>query len=111
MNFKEYIQHDINSTFVNLDEFASTVQINGVSVNVVEDEDQLQNRIKKNYDGLVVGDILFFISKEEYSKIPHVSLYPTANDAVNYNGRACLIIETNEQDGMYEIILQKAGGY
>lgn len=111
MNFKEYVQHDINSTFVNLDEFGSTVNINGVSVNVVEDKDQLLYRIKKNYDGLVVGDILFFISMEEYQKIPHVSEFPTVNEAVTYNGRPCLITDVNPQDGVYEITLQKAGGY
>lgn len=111
MSFKEYVQHDIGSTFVNLTEFASEVNINGVAVSVVEDKDQLLYRIKKNYDGLVVGDILFYISEEEYSKIPHVSPTPTANEAVNYNGRPCLIVDVTAQEGMYEITLQKAGAY
>lgn len=111
MMFKEYVQHDIESTFVNLEEFASSVYINGASVNVVEDKDQLLYRIKKNYDGLIVGDVLFFISADEWAKIPHVSDPPSVNDAVNYNGRACLIVDVNPQDGVYEITLQKAGGY
>lgn len=109
--FKEYVQHDIGNTFVNQTEFASTVNINGVSVDVVEDKDQLLYRIKKNYDGLVVGDILFYISMGEYSKIPHVSSIPTANEAVTYNGRPCVITEANAQEGMYEITLQKVGAY
>lgn len=111
MNFKEHIQHDIGSTFENLDEFASTVEINGAAVNVVEDKDQLLYRIKKNYDGLVVGDILFTISMGEWKKIPHVSPIPTANEAVTYNGRPCLIVEASDQDGMFEIMLQKAGAF
>ena len=111
MKFKEYVLHDIDSTFVNLDEHAITVSINGESVKVVEDKDQLLYRIKKNYDGLVVGDILFFISLEEYKKIPLVSEIPSVHEAVNYNGSPCTIIEANDQDGGYEIILQKAGGY
>lgn len=111
MMFKEYVQQDINRSFVNLTEFASPANINGVSVNVVEDKDQLLYRIKKNYDGLVVGDVLFYISLEEYKKIPHVSEVPTANDAVVYNGRPCVIVEANSQEGMYEITLQKAGAY
>ena len=111
MNFKEYVQHDIDNSFVNLTEFASTVTINGASVNVVEDKDQLLYRIKKNYDGLVVGDILFFISLEEYKKIPHVSAIPTANEGITYNGRPCTIVEANAQEGIYEITLQKVGAY
>ena len=111
MNFKEYVQHDIENTFVNDSEFASSVNINGVSVNVIEDKDQLLYRIKKNYDGLVVGDVLFFISKDEYAKIPRVSATPSVREAVSYNGRPCTIIDVNFQDGMYEIILEKVGGY
>lgn len=111
MIFKEYIQHDIDKAFVNLDEFATNVNINGVSVRVVEDKDQLLYRIKKNYDGLVVGDILFYISKEEYKRIPHLSDVPSANEALTYNKRPCLIVDVSNQDGMYEIILQKAGAY
>lgn len=109
--FKEYVQHDIESTFINLSEFASEVVINGVAVNVVEDKDQLLYRIKKNYDGLIVGDVLFYISMEEYSKIPHVSEIPSVNEAINYNGRPCLITDVNSQEGIFEITLQKAGGY
>lgn len=111
MSFKEYVRHDIANTFENNDEFAGKVNINGVTVNVIEDKDQLLYRIKKNYDGLVVGDILFYISMGEYSKIPHVSHIPKANEAVTYNGRPCIIMEVNEQEGMYEITLQKAGVY
>ena len=113
MNFKEYVQHDIFNTFENQDEFAGKVNINGVMVVVTEDKDQLLYRIKKDYEGLglVVGDILFYISVAEYQKIPHVSKVPTVNEAIAYNGRPCVIMEVTPQDGMYEITLQKAGGY
>ena len=111
MMFKEYVQQDIGNTFVNLTEFASEVNINGATVSVVEDKDQLLYRIKKNYDGLVVGDILFYISFEEYNKIPHVTEKPTADVAVTYNGKPCIITDVNAQDGLYEITLQKAGAF
>lgn len=113
MMFKEYVQQDITNTFVNPTEFASMVNINGAFVNVVEDKDQLLYRIKKDYEGLgiVVGDILFYISLEEYKKIPHVSEVPTANDALSYNGRPCVVTDVHEQMGVYEITLQKAGAY
>lgn len=111
MNFKEYVQHDICNTFVNQDEFASEVLINGASVKVVEDKDQLLYRIKKNYDGLVVGDILFFISLEEWGKIPHVSKTPKVHEAVSYNGKPCTIVEVSPQEGLFEVLLQKVGAY
>ena len=111
--FKEYVQQDIGKTFMNDTEFAGPVIINGVEVNVVEDKDQLLYRIKKDYEGLglILGDILFYISREEYQKIPHVSAVPTVHEAITYNGRPCVITEVTPQDGMYEITLSKAGAY
>lgn len=111
MIFKEYIPKDIENTFVNMSEFASEVKINGVTVTVVEDRDQLQFRIKENYGGLVIGDVLFYITPKEYEKIPQMKAKPEVNQAINYDGKACTIIDSGEQDGLYEIIIQKVGGY
>lgn len=111
MNFKEHIANDIFKTFENLDEFAIEKNINGVSVRLVEDSDRLDYRIKKNYDGLIIGDVLFFISKAEYAKIPMVTEIPTSRQSINYGGKPATIITVGELEGMYEIILQHAGGY
>ena len=111
MNFKEHIANDISKTIINLDEFADEKNINGVIVRVVEDSDKLEYRIKKDYDGLIIGDVLFFISKEEYAKIPRVTETPTTNQAISYDGKPATIINVGKMDGLYEIILQHAGGY
>lgn len=110
MNFKEYAANDINDTFINNDEFAETVSINGTKVNVVEDNDKLMYRIVQNYDGLVIGDVLFYISAEEYAKIPNMLAVPMANQAINYKGRPATITNVNKDMGVYEIILQMSGG-
>lgn len=111
MNFKEYVANDIVNTFVNNDEFAVDAKINGVVVNVIEDSNQLEYRIKENYGGLIIGDVLFFISEEEYAKIPRVTNPPNTNQAINYNGKPATIVDVGRYDGMYEIILQNAGGH
>lgn len=111
MNFKEHIANDISSTFENLDEFAIEKSINGVSVRLVEDSDRLEYRIKKNYDGLIIGDVLFFISEKEYAKIPKVNAIPTANQSISYDGKPATMITVGKLDGLYEIIIQHAGGY
>lgn len=106
--FKEYVSKDID-IFINLDEFSETVKINNVDVKVVEDYDKLEYRIKKNYDGLIIGDVLFYISELEYAKIPKVPKIPKTDVAVTYNGAPCLIMNVNKQMGVYEIILQRTG--
>jgi hypothetical protein len=111
MDFKQHMAADIENIFINLNEFAETVTINGAKVNVMEDSDKLLYRIQKNYDGLIIGDVLFYISTEEYAKIPHLSPVPTANQAIRYNGKAATITNVGKQGGLYEIIIQNAGGY
>lgn len=110
MNFKEYIANDVEKTIINLDEFADEKNINGVKVRVLEDSDELEYRIKKNYDGLIIGDVLFFISEKEYSKIPRVTPIPTANQSIRYDGKPALIINVGKSESLYEIIIQFAGG-
>lgn len=110
MKFKEHIIEDINNTFVNANEFAEEKNINGVNVLVVEDSDELEHRIKANYNGLIIGDVLFFISFSEYKKIPRVNKTPTSNMAIRYDGIPSTVIQVNKMDGMWEIVLQMAGG-
>lgn len=110
MNFKEYIKHDIKDTFINFNEFAELKNINGVRVLVVEDSDKLEYRIKKDYDGLIIGDVLFYISEAEYSKIPRVMRKPTTQMALNYDCKPSTVVNVGEQSGIYEIILRTVGG-
>lgn len=110
MNFKEHIANDVSKTIINLDEFADEKNINGERVRVLEDSDELEYRIKKNYDGLIIGDVLFFISEKEYAKIPRVTPIPTANQSIRYEGKPALIINVGKSENLYEIIIQYAGG-
>lgn len=111
MNFKEYVENDLKTTFINNNEFASYKDINGKSVLVVEDYDKLEERTKTDYEGLVLGDILFYISFEEYKKIPSVLERPAVSMALRYDGLASTVMQVGEVNGMYEIILRTAGGY
>ena len=111
MSFKEYIKNDINNSFIQSTEFAEMAMINNVEVLVVEDSDKLEYKIKKDYDGLIIGDILFYISSDEYLKIPYVNQpEPISDMKINYKGKPCTVINVNKQMGVYEIILQYAGG-
>lgn len=106
--FKEYVAKDLD-IFINLDEFSEMVKINGVDVNVVEDHDKLEYKIKQDYNGLIIGDVLFYIKDSEYKKIPRV-LYPPKSDmAISYDGAPCIVTNVSKEMGIYEIILQRTG--
>lgn len=108
--FKEYIAKDINHIFKNEKEFSETVTINGVSVIVNIDNDRLSKKTFTDFDGVVIGDILFFISSEEFKKIPLVRKEPKVNDALMFNGKSCIVTNVVDNMGMFEITLQYGGG-
>lgn len=105
--FKEYIAKDID-TFINLDEFSEMVNINGTEVPVVEDHEKLEYKIKKDYDGLIIGDVLFYIKFDECRKIRNMNP-PKSNVAISYKGIPSVITSVAEDMGIYEIILQRNG--
>ena len=106
---KEYIKKDHN-VYMNSKEFSETVTVNSVSVNVVIDNDRLTQKIVKEYDGLVIGDILFYITAEEYAKIPHMGKTPKADVALVFNNKPCIITSVTANMGIYEVVLQYSGG-
>ena len=106
---KEYIKNDIEK-FINTNEFADDISINGVVVKAIIDNDKLLYRIKRDFDGLVVGDVLFYISETELAKIPALNKNPfKSNQAINYKGIPSTITSVSEQDGIYEVIIQYGG--
>ena len=108
--FKKYIEQDINSTFLNANEFGELASVNGVSVKIVQDDDRLSFRIKKDYDGLVVGDVLFYITIAEWNKLPRVSKKPRAGETILFKGKPSTITSVLDETGVYEVVLQYNGG-
>lgn len=108
--FKEYIANDLQNIFMNADEHGEAAVINGVSVTIIPDSDKLEYNLKKDTEGLITGDILFFISDTEYSKIPKISSKPTTFEALLFNGKPAVITAVSGDLGLYVITLQFTGG-
>lgn len=108
--FKKYIAQDITKTFINENEFGELASVNGISVKIVQDDDRLSFRIKKDYDGLVVGDVLFYITEEEWRKLPRVSKTPRAGEAILFKGKPSTITSVLVETGVYEVVIQYNGG-
>lgn len=108
-NFKHYLYSDIPNVFVNIEEHGDVAQINGVSINLVWDGDTLEYKIKKDYPGLILGDVLFFISVDEWEKVPKVSHPPKSDEAILIDGRHATITNVKENAGLYEITIAYSG--
>jgi hypothetical protein len=100
--FKDFVASDLN-TFINIEEFAEKHNIGGRVLEVVVDDDRLQDRSKREYDGIYVGDILYMVKASDYGKIPK------PNEAQMFDGKHCTVFDTRVYNGIYEVILKYGG--
>lgn len=101
--FKEQMALD-RAVFFNADEFADFHNINGRDLLIIIDDYRLQERSKKEYDGISVGEILYFVKAEDYGKRPEEGTPQI------FDGRQLLVFDAREDLGIYEIILKQNRG-
>lgn len=105
MGFKSQIQSDLD-TFFNFDEFAEPHIINNRTLNIIVDNDRLMERSKKEFDGISVGEVLYFVKKSDFGERPE----PSAPQI--FDGKQMYVFDCREDNEVYEIILhQNRGGY
>lgn len=97
--FKDYLQQDLN-TFINLDEFATVHNIGGRELSVVVDNDKLSQRTQRDYEGIYVGDLLFFINALEFG------VRPKPETVILFDSKPYTVFDAQEDNGVYEIILK-----
>jgi hypothetical protein len=103
MSFKNIILNDLNVIF-NPDEFSDVHNINGRPMTIIIDDDQLTKRSKVEYQGISVGEVLYFVNAAEYGVIPKQEEYQ------EFDGRPMYVFDAREDDGIYEIILHQNRG-
>ncbi|KPU42163.1 hypothetical protein OXPF_39420 [Oxobacter pfennigii] len=101
MNLKDIIENDVQNLFFNLNEFAELHNINNRELVVVVDNDQLIKRSKKEYDGISVGEILYFVRAADYGNPPKV------DEIQIFDNQSMLVFDVRISDGVYEIILKR----
>jgi hypothetical protein len=92
------------STFINPDEFGEIHNIDGNNVSVIVDNDKLQERRKKEFDGISVGELLYF------AKVSDLTKKPMQDSIQLFDKRPYLVFNVREDNGIYEVILQQNRG-
>lgn len=111
MDFKEILKSDINDVFLNLSEFAETHILNGKEVKAIVDDDTLDGEVNIKFhgqaqqrgEGLYSGGIALYISTADFGK-------PKPGATLTLDEIRYFVISTSEQNGMYKINIQRAGG-
>ena len=104
MSFKEFAAYDMQ-TFFNTNEFAEAHNIDGRTINVIVDNDRLMERSKKEFDGITVGELLYFVKVSAYG-----TERPKPRESQMFDKRLMYIFDVREFDGIYEIILSQNRG-
>ena len=105
--FKDILASDIEKVFLNTDEYADTVRINGKKIEVVVDNEKLKNQSNLHeLDGLI-GDIFYYVSKAKW--LNTFKRLPVANDAQEFNKTVCTVMDVAETNGMLGITLSYRG--
>lgn len=107
--FKEWMHQDISQVFIDVEEHGDLATINGVEAPVVWDNDELNYRIRNDYQGLLIGDALFYISAESWAQVPDMHHPPRADEAILIDGRHATITMVQENAGVYDITITYAG--
>ena len=101
MNFKERIQQDIDTVFLNLEEFAELHRIEGKEIPIVIDNNELTKLKQGQILGLVDADILIFGRREDSPK----NMNP--GRLLNVDGREMIVTNTGVDMGMIEVALKQ----
>lgn len=99
MEFKEQLLNDLG-TFFNTTEFGEDHIINKRKLSIIIDNDVLKKRTKKEYEGIYVGDLLYFVKANDYGNPPKV------DDIQILDGKPYIVFDVNIQNGIYEVILK-----
>ncbi|MDR1912965.1 MAG: hypothetical protein LBQ68_00575 [Clostridiales bacterium] len=108
-NFKEQINADLSSVFINEDEFGSVHNIDGVDMLIVLDNDELerrkQSKINDYTGGVYEGDLLFYALEDEFGYRPKI------DQIIRFDGAKYRITDFSSDMGVYIIALlsNKAG--
>lgn len=101
MNFKEQIQQDLDSVFLNFDEFAELHKIEGAQVLAVIDNDALEELKKGQNLDMVEADMLIFAKSSDLPQDLN------SGRLINIDGREMLVVKSSNDMGLVKLALRQ----
>lgn len=103
-SFKDVLRSDIKSVFLNFEEFGEEHKINGETVLIIIDENELTEREKRIRRGIDVElhkkQLLFYVAAEDFGP------QPSPGKLLDLDGKKYVITESDNEDGIYSISLE-----
>lgn len=103
--FKDFLESDLQKTFFNTGEFATTIIFEGESVDILLDDDMLkQQQLKKGQTGAHKEELLFYVRKSQ------LLFYPRPDNIALFDNCRWLVKEVSEDLGMFTIKAERTSG-
>ena len=101
MGFKEMVAADLVATFLDLDTFGVMYRVEGASIPIVIDADELKAR-QGGQDLAVAESATLF-----YARSADLPPRKAPGSSLNINGRECIVDDWKEDMGMATIVLRE----
>lgn len=107
MSFKELVEQDNRTVFMNLDEFADIHVINGKEIPCIIDNNEMIDREKRYQykrslyaDGVYLKEVLLYVKAEDFGPLPAVGR------ALTLDKKSYIISDAIDEGGIYSISLE-----
>ena len=107
MSFKELVEQDNRTVFMNLDEFADIHVINGKEIPCIIDNNEMIDREKRYQykrslyaDGVYLKEVLLYVKAEDFGPLPAVGR------SLTLNKKSYIISDAIDEGGIYSISLE-----
>ena len=103
MTFKQILNRDITSAFLNPFEFAEPHEVNGkICIVIFDDIENVERekRMKSTMDGLYAAQKFLYISARSFGKLP------AQGQSVTIDGSRYLVVDATDEAGVYGITLE-----
>ena len=100
--FKNAVKKDVESVFINHDEFAESHTIDGVRVVCIVDKDITAGRDGRevNFDGVFVNTLTIYVSTS------HIENRPVEGQYIDLDGETYRVMNVSDEDGILAIIVE-----
>lgn len=107
MSFKELVEQDNRTVFMNLDEFADIHVINGKEMPCIIDNNEMIDREKRYQykrslyaDGVYLKEVLLYVKAEDFGPLPAVGR------SLTLDKKSYIISDAIDEGGIYSISLE-----
>ena len=103
LSFKDACRQDIDTVFMNVDEFSGTHVIDGKTMTVHFDDlehIEREKRMKSTMDGLSVRQILVYVKASEFGPLP------ARGRALVLDGKRYIVVDAADENGIYTLTLE-----